>query len=203
MTHLPSELDTILLDRDGTLIRECHYLSDPDKVELIPGTISPMRRLSARGIRFFLVTNQSGIGRGYFSQDAYQAVQDRLRSLLQAQGITLAGEAFCPHAPGESCGCRKPDIGMWEQLRASHHLDPRKSVIIGDKRADIAFGLNASLYTILVLTGHGRDEAHALGLPKPDNEVLEIPGRIDSAPHAVADNLGTALTWIEKRLDSR
>jgi D-glycero-D-manno-heptose 1,7-bisphosphate phosphatase len=92
---------------------------------------------------------------------------------------------------------------MWEQLRADHHLDPQKSVIIGDKRADIAFGLNASLYTILVLTGHGRDEAHALGIPEPVDEVYELPGRIDPAPHAVAGNLGAALSWIEKRLDSR
>jgi D-glycero-D-manno-heptose 1,7-bisphosphate phosphatase len=203
MTSLPSQLNTILLDRDGTLIRECHYLSDPDKVELIPGIISPMRHLCRLGIRFFLVTNQSGIGRGYFSQDEYLAVQKRLRNLLKNQGIILSGELFCPHAPEESCSCRKPGIGMWNQLHASFRLDPQKSIMIGDKRADITFGLNASLYTILVLTGHGLKEARALNLPDLDDDILELADRTGALPHAVARDLGAALTWIEKRLDSR
>jgi len=203
MTSLPSQLNTILLDRDGTLIRECHYLSDPDKVELIPGIISPMRHLCRLGIRFFLVTNQSGIGRGYFSQTEYLAVQKRLRSLLQVQGITLAGEVFCPHAPEESCPCRKPNLGMWEQLRTSYQLDPRNTVMIGDKRGDIAFGLNASLYTILVLTGHGHSEARALNLPDLDDDILQLPTRTDPAPHVLARNLGAAFNWIKKQLDSR
>jgi len=200
MTSLPADLHSILLDRDGTLIQECHYLSDPDKVELIPGVVEPMRRLCARGIRFFLVTNQSGIGRGYFSQADYQAVQERLRALLEDEGITLAGEAFCPHAPDESCPCRKPNIGMWNKLQSRYHLDPQHCVMIGDKRADISFGHNASLYTILVLTGHGSKEATALNLPAIKTDVLELRPHTAPAPHAVAKDLGAALEWMEKRL---
>ncbi|GAU09365.1 D-glycero-alpha-D-manno-heptose-1,7-bisphosphate 7-phosphatase [Desulfoplanes formicivorans] len=203
MTTLPDNVHTILLDRDGTLIRECHYLKDPHKVRLIPGVAAPMRRLREQGVRFYLVTNQSGIGRGYFSMQDFQAVQKRLRELLRDQGITLAGEAFCPHTPQDACSCRKPATGMWKHLAARDHLDPRTTVMIGDKRADIAFGLNASLYTILVLTGHGRKEAQALEIPLPDQGVMELQTRSDQAPHAVATDLGEALSWIARRMQQR
>ncbi|WP_462324502.1 D-glycero-alpha-D-manno-heptose-1,7-bisphosphate 7-phosphatase [Desulfoplanes sp.] len=201
-TTMARPVPTVLLDRDGTLIQECHYLSDPEKVALIPGVAEPMRRLGAHNVRFFLVTNQSGIGRGYFSLADYHAVQVRLRTLLRNQGITLAGEAFCPHAPEESCRCRKPGTGLWEELRSRYHLEPNHCVMIGDKRADIAFGLNASLYTILVLTGHGRDEAKTLGIPESVEEAIELPDRSAGAPHAVAKDLGAALSWIKKRLET-
>ncbi|PIE68660.1 MAG: HAD family hydrolase [Deltaproteobacteria bacterium] len=197
---LPADLSTILLDRDGTLIRECHYLADPAKVELIPGVAAPMRRLCRQGIQFFLVTNQSGIGRGYFSLDEYRAVQQRLQTLLAEEGITLAGEAFCPHAPHVGCACRKPGIGMWETLRSRHALDARHCVMIGDKRADIGFGHHASLCTILVLTGHGNNEAQALNLPDLKKDILHLPSLSPPAPHILAKDLGTALTWIEQQL---
>ena len=201
MPPLPSHITNILLDRDGTLIRECHYLCDPDKVELIPGIIDPMHRLYAKGIRFFLVTNQSGIGRGYFSKEEYKAVQTQLVAMLAEQDILLAGGAFCPHAPDEQCLCRKPKIGMWQELVAQHALLPEATLMIGDKRADISFGLNASLYTLLVLTGHGAEESTALGLPRLQQKVLELEHRRPGWPHAIAQDLGSALEWINQKSD--
>lgn len=203
MTTLPAKIQTVLLDRDGTLIEECHYLKDPHKVRLIPGVAQPMRHLGEQGVRFFLVTNQSGIGRGYFSTQDFQSVQKRLRELLRAQEITLAGEAFCPHTPQDACNCRKPATGMWKQLASTYHLQARTAVMIGDKRADIAFGLNASLYTILVLTGHGRKEAESLKIPLPHQGVMELQTRSAQAPHAVATDLGAALSWIARRMHCR
>ncbi len=189
----------ILLDRDGTLIRECHYLCDPDKVELIPGTIAPMRRLQKNGVRFFLVTNQSGIGRGYFSRNEYESVQRRLTEILSQQNIRLTGAACCPHAPDEACTCRKPAPGMWHELTARYDLPPQQTVMIGDKRADITFGRNASLFTILVLTGHGVKEAAALGLPSLPGDIQELPNPRKNEPHLMAKDLGTALDWLAEK----
>ncbi|MDD2220239.1 MAG: HAD family hydrolase [Desulfoplanes sp.] len=197
MSSLLRPITNILLDRDGTLIKECHYLCDPDNVELIPGVIAPMRNLQARGVHFFLVTNQSGIGRGYFSREEYQKVQKRLADILAEQGILLTDNFFCPHAPDQECNCRKPRTGMWQELVARHALTPEQTVMIGDKRADITFGLNASLqYTILVLTGHGAKESTALDLPRLHQDILELPERRPGWPHAVARDLGSALAWI-------
>ncbi|HCU70013.1 MAG TPA: HAD family hydrolase, partial [Desulfomicrobium sp.] len=95
-----TRIETILLDRDGTLIEERHYLRDPELVALIPGAAAPMRRLAELGCRFFLASNQSGIGRGLLTPDDYFAVHARLEELLRAEGITLGGAAFCPHGPG-------------------------------------------------------------------------------------------------------
>jgi D-glycero-D-manno-heptose 1,7-bisphosphate phosphatase len=203
MLQLPQRITNILLDRDGTLIRECHYLCDPDKVEFIPGIIKPMRSLYARGVRFFLVTNQSGIGRGYFSREEYNAVQTQLVGMLADQSILLSGGAFCPHAPEEQCLCRKPEIGMWQELVAQHALVPEETLMIGDKRADISFGLNASLYTILVLTGHGGAESKALDLPPLQQTVHELEHRRPGWPHAVARDLGSALAWIHWRFSPK
>jgi D-glycero-D-manno-heptose 1,7-bisphosphate phosphatase len=102
MTHI----DTILLDRDGTLIEERHYLKDPDLVALIPGTIAPLRRLAELGCRFFLASNQSGIGRGILTEYEYRSVHERLEAMLLAEGIRLGDAAFCPHAP--DAGLRLP-----------------------------------------------------------------------------------------------
>jgi D-glycero-D-manno-heptose 1,7-bisphosphate phosphatase len=178
-----TRIHTILLDRDGTLIEERHYLRDPEQVVLVPGAAEPMRRLAELGCRFFLASNQSGIGRGLLTTDDYLAVHARLEGLLQSEGITLTGAAFCPHGPAEGCPCRKPLTGMWTELSARFGLHPESTVMIGDKAADIAFGRAIGCAeTVLVLTGHGRDEAIKLGL---DPSVATVqacpagPGRPD------------------------
>lgn len=157
----------VLLDRDGTVIYDRHYLSDPEGVALLPGAADGLRLLRDAGAALFLVTNQSGIGRGMFSEDSFFACQARLEELLRCEGLELAGSIFCPHAPEQTgCACRKPQTGMWEELRDAHGLLPETSAMIGDKAVDIAFGRNAGLAaSVLVLTGKGEREAAALGLP--------------------------------------
>ncbi|PKN42330.1 MAG: HAD family hydrolase [Deltaproteobacteria bacterium HGW-Deltaproteobacteria-18] len=158
-------IDTILLDRDGTLIEERHYLSEPALVALIPGVAVPMRRLAGLGCSFYLASNQSGIGRGLFSEDDYRRVHARLVELLLAEGIVLGGAAHCPHSPEDKCECRKPRVGIWQKLAATYGLSPEKTVMIGDKVADIRFGQAIGCAeTVLVLTGHGSDAARGLGL---------------------------------------
>lgn len=160
-------LSAVLLDRDGTVIYDRHYLSDPEGVELLPGAVEGLRLLQGAGAELFLVTNQSGIGRGMFSEQSYLACHARLEELLQHEGLRFADSAFCPHAPEQQdCACRKPQSGMWERLRDTHGLSSETSVMIGDKLVDIAFGQNAGLAaTVLVLTGKGEKEAAKLGIP--------------------------------------
>lgn len=98
----------VLLDRDGTLIEDKHYLSEPSGVALLPGVGPALSRLVQAGHRLFLVSNQSGVGRGYFTEQAVVACQKRLEELLEPYGVAFTDAVWCPHAPEESCFCRKP-----------------------------------------------------------------------------------------------
>lgn len=191
-----TSIDTILLDRDGTLIEERHYLRDPDLVALIPGVAAPMRRLGMLGCAFYLASNQSGIGRGLFSAKEYHRVHARLEELLLAEGIRLAGAAHCPHAPEDACQCRKPRTGLWQELAGRFGLSARKTAMIGDKVADIRFGQAIGCAeTVLVLTGHGREAAHRLGLDEPSLPVRRCaPG--PDRPTWLARDLGSFLNHL-------
>ena len=194
-----TDIDTILLDRDGTLIEERHYLSDPALVTLIAGVAAPMRRLIELGCGFYLASNQSGIGRGFFSVDDYHKVHARLVDLLLAERITLGGAAFCPHAPEDGCDCRKPRTGLWGELAATFGLRPEKTIMVGDKVADIRFGhAIGCAETALVLTGHGRDAARKLGLPELEEPVRRCAP--DSGnPTWLARDLGSILTLLVQK----
>ena len=186
-----------LIDRDGTIIVEKHYLHDPEQVELVPGAAEALAGLQRAGIRLFVVTNQSGIGRGYYSREDFLAVQERLASLLASHGVALDGTSYCPHAPEECCTCRKPGPGMWEQLRARHGLKADETAMIGDNASDVAFGLACGLAeSILVLTGHGLRFAGKLGLPPFKGEWLRLPNRSPGQPTAMARNLASAASLI-------
>ncbi|HWR04001.1 MAG TPA: HAD-IIIA family hydrolase [Humidesulfovibrio sp.] len=182
----------VFLDRDGTVIVEKHYLHDPDGVELLPGAAEGMRRMVALGLRLVLVSNQSGVGRGYFGRDAVERVHGRLIELLAAQGVRLDALYICPHAPGkdgagEPCGCRKPLPGLIERASRELGLDPARSFVIGDKPCDVDMGLVVNATTFLVTTGYGA--AHAAAG--------------DCRPHHVAAGLSEAAGIIESILAAR
>ncbi len=191
-------IDSLILDRDGTVIADKHYLADPDGVELLPGAGEALARLARAGVRLFLASNQSGIGRGYFSEADQRAVHARLEALLQdGFGVTLSGAAHCPHAPEDGCDCRKPAPGMWRALAAAHGLDPAATAMVGDKIADVRFGLDAGLaLSALVLTGKGAEHAARLGLPAPAGPVLEVRPRGEGRPHLVARDLAALADWL-------
>lgn len=197
-------MENVFCDRDGTIIYDRHYLSDPAGVELLPGAAAGLARLAAAGSRLFVVTNQSGIGRGLFGTGEYLACHRRLEELLAERGIALAGSAFCPHEPAEEkgCACRKPATGMWEALRAEYGLDPERSVMIGDKPEDIGFGKEAGFpLTILVLTGKGEKSAAAFGLPQlpPDATFLRLSGQAwvrEDWPDCLARDLDGAADFL-------
>lgn len=155
----------VLFDRDGTVIFDRHYLSDPDGVELIPGTGEALASLGKAGVSAYLVSNQSGIGRGYFPESGWYACQERLDELLAAYGAGFEDSRFCPHAPEVNCDCRKPGIGMWKSLREAYGLEAASCAMVGDKPEDLRFGINSGLAAaVLVLTGKGEKSAEKLGL---------------------------------------
>jgi len=194
-----TDISTILLDRDGTLIEERHYLRDPDLVALIPGVAVPMRRLGEMGCGFYLASNQSGIGRGLFSAEEYRRVHARLEELLLAEDIRLSGAAHCPHAPEDGCQCRKPRTGLWLELTGRFNLSAHKAVMIGDKVADIRFGQAIGCAeTVLVLTGHGPEAARRLGLAEPLAPVLRCPPGPDR-PTWLARDLGSYLSQLVQK----
>lgn len=193
---LPAIRD-VLLDRDGTIIEERHYLCDPAGVALVPGGGEALGRLVRAGKRLFCVTNQSGIGRGYYTQAHFQAVQKRLEDLLVPFGAKFTETAFCPHAPNDNCACRKPATGLFEALSARHGLDPAATVMIGDAASDIAFGLAfGAAVTILVMTGHGRRDAEKLQLPHLSGDIWVLAERQPAWPHVLARDLPAAVAFL-------
>lgn len=117
-----SVFPSLLFDRDGTLIEDKHYLSDPDGVTLLPHVGECLKRLSRQGHQLFMVSNQSGIGRGMFSRREADACNARLIELLEGFGVRFTDMLYCPHSPDEGCSCRKPATGMWNALREQYRL---------------------------------------------------------------------------------
>lgn len=145
----------VLIDRDGTINVEKHYLSDPNQLELYPGVGDAIRRLNQAGFGVAVVTNQSGIARGYFDLARLETIHARLHQLLAEHGAHVDGIYLCPHGPDDDCTCRKPLPGMVEQAVNDHGFDPARSVMVGDKEVDVEMGLAVGAETFLVRTGHG------------------------------------------------
>ncbi len=162
-----------IFDRDGTVIVERNYLSEPHEVELIPGAAEGLRELRKIGLGLLVVTNQSGVGRGYFDEVKLAAIHEQLTNLLAAQGVILDGIYYCPHKPEDGCRCRKPQPRLVELAAAEHGFDPGLSFVIGDKPCDIDLGRSVGATTILVGTGYGRQVA-ADGLTSPDHVANDV-----------------------------
>jgi histidinol-phosphate phosphatase family protein len=178
----------VFLDRDGTLIDDEHYLSDPEKVRLRPGAARAVKRLRDAGLATVVVTNQSGIARGLFTEADYARVRERLDALLAAQGATLDASYHCPHHPefGEACACRKPGIALFQQAASEHALDLARSAFIGDRFRDVAPAARFGGYGVLV--------------PSPDTPFADMERAREA--FAVATALDSAvdrvLAWMSR-----
>jgi len=137
MAHDSSIKKFALLDRDGTIIVDKFYLQDPDLIEFAPGAIEGLQLLRDSGFQLLLVTNQSGIARGYFDEACLSRVHERLKALLARHGIKLAEIYYCPHGPGDGCQCRKPATGMVKQAMADFGFSANQAVLIGDSIVDM------------------------------------------------------------------
>ena len=122
----------VYLDRDGTINEEVNSLDNPDRLRLIPGAAEAIRLLNEAGILAVVVSNQAGIGRGYFSAATVEAIHERLAELLATQGARLDGVYYCPHHPSEGCECRKPKAGMLMRAAREHNIDTQRAFMVGD-----------------------------------------------------------------------
>jgi D-glycero-D-manno-heptose 1,7-bisphosphate phosphatase len=174
--HLVSGRKAVFWDRDGTLMEEVHYCGDPARVKIYPKVPEALRALKQAGFLNFIVSNQSGIGRGLITGAQYHAVQ---RELLRQVGEELIDASyFCPDAPDVPSLRRKPEPGMLLEASAEFGIHLSASYVVGDKAADIECGRRVGAATILVLTGYGRQQTCA-----PDFTAADASGAADWILH--------------------
>jgi len=185
---------TLFLDRDGVVVVDRHYLSDPASVELVRGAGGAMARAQAAGFQLIGMSNQSGLGRGKFGPEQLAAVMTRLDEILDEEGTGFDGFYYCPHAPEDGCRCRKPAPGLFHEAAGRFSWDPVRSWMVGDKAADVAFGRNAGLGSILVRTGYGVGEENTVREAWADDPRVFIEDDLASAVDLILSQLGeTAL----------
>ena len=172
----------VFLDRDGTINVDPGYLGDPEKFHFLPGVVNALTRLREAGYLIFVISNQSGIARGFFRDEDLRKIHDKMTAALRAEGIALDGIYYCPHHPAEQCSCRKPSPALVLEASRSYDIDLRGSFFIGDRVSDIETGKNAGCSTILVLTGAGEEA------------LRELPA--SRQPDHVARDLFVAVSWI-------
>ena len=183
----------VFLDRDGTIIEEVGYLDRPERVELFPWTIDAVRVLNRAGLAVVLVSNQSGVARGFFTEAVVDAVHQRMADLLNEGGARIDAYYYCPHHPdgkvpryAQPCDCRKPGRGLVDRAVQELGIDPAKSFVVGDRWLDVALGRAVGAQSVLVRTGYGASEE--------DRQPADL------AADAVVDNLIAATSWILGRL---
>ncbi|OAG27333.1 D-glycero-beta-D-manno-heptose 1,7-bisphosphate 7-phosphatase [Thermodesulfatator autotrophicus] len=177
----------IFLDRDGTINEEVNYLKDPKDFHLLPGVPEAISLFNQAGFAVVVLTNQSGIARGYFSLETLEAIHQKMNQELSSQGAFLDGIYFCPHHPEENCECRKPKPGLAKLAAKELGLDLSRSYVIGDRTSDIVLAKNIGGKGILVLTGYGRQE------------LLQTIPTTGIKPDLIAENLLDAAKKIIKK----
>ena len=155
-----SKSAAVFVDRDGTIMENIDYCSDPKQVRIFPGVPEALQRLKSNGFKVIIITNQSGIGRGFFTIEQYRAVEAEM--LHQLGDGLIDASYFCPDVPGQPSSCRKPAPGMILQATREHRIDLSRSFFIGDKEIDAECGRNAGVRTIRVETGIQHDTAGSI-----------------------------------------
>ena len=177
----------LFVDRDGTLIREREYLSEPGDVEILPGVAAALRQVRSAGHPVAVITNQAGVGRGYFTAARLWEVMARMRELLRAEGVELDTVRVCPHAPDAGCDCRKPQGRLLREAADDLRISLRDSAMVGDRWSDVDAGQGVGAAGVLVRTGYGTGEER-LAADRP-------------AADAVLDDLAAAARWFLDRAD--
>lgn len=157
-------LSAALLDRDGTINVDRHYLADPDGVTLLPGALEGLAALQQAGIRLAVISNQSGVGAGRISLDTLARVNQRLLDILGRGGVRLDGIYCCLHRPDEGCSCRKPLPALAHQAARELGLDLSRAIVAGDKAADVGLARALGVPAFLMTTGHGTATLNAGGV---------------------------------------
>jgi histidinol-phosphate phosphatase family protein len=173
----------VFLDRDGTLLEDGGYTHRIEDYRLLPGVAEALASLARAGFHLAIVTNQSGIGRGYYTAEDFERFHSRLLADLAARGVAIEASYVCPHRPDEGCACRKPAPGLLERARDELGADLAASWVVGDHATDVELARRAGCAgAVLVLTGHGAEEEPAV--------PTDVPR---------ASDLGAAAAWILSR----
>lgn len=187
----PDMSKAVFLDRDGTVNEEVGYLTDLGKLRLIPGSGPAIRRLNQAGFKVVLVTNQSGVARGYFPESLVHEAHLQLDQMLKSDGARIDAVYYCPHHPtaGNShytvdCDCRKPRTGLIERAVKDLAIDINRSYMVGDKWSDIELAQRAGVHSVLVMSGFG-----------PNDPGNKRPDRLKD-PDFFAHSLSEAAGWI-------
>ena len=196
MSKKAEKRSAVFFDRDGTLIADAGYLNHPSLIKLFSQTAEALKRLRKAGFYLFVVTNQSGVARGYFSEAQVKNVHQNLRRMLKVKGAKIDAFFYCPHHPqgkvksfSKKCDCRKPSPGMVKQALKRYSIDLKKSYVVGDKLDDVLLAKNAKVAAgLLVRTGNGR---------KSELEFRKL--KLKNS--AVVSNLAQAAQWILSRKD--
>ena len=164
----------VFVDRDGTLVADRGYVHRIEDYQLLPGAAAGLRRLQEAGFGLAIVTNQSGIGRGRYSEADFQRFQRHLVADLAGQGVAIAASYHCPHRPDEGCACRKPGTALLERARDELGADLSASWVIGDQPSDLELAQRAGCRAVYMLSGQGAERR------------ADVPGDIASATDLVA-----------------
>jgi len=185
----------VFLDRDGTLIEDVGYLDRLDRIALFPWTVDAIRALNRGGFVVVVITNQSGVARGFFTEAFVEETHRHLSARLAAGGARIDAYYYCPHHPDGSvadyrrrCDCRKPASGLVDRAVRDLGLDPARSFVVGDKWLDVELARTAGARGVLVRTGTGAAE-----------EARPRPG---VSADVIVDNLAGAASWILMNLQS-
>ncbi len=183
----------VFLDRDGTVCEEVGYLSSVIQMQLIPRSGKAIRKLNERGFKIIIVTNQAGVARGFFPESILPALHAEMERLLREEGAHIDGLFFCPHHPTEgiapyriACDCRKPAPGLLLKAAIQFGVDLASSYMVGDHLSDVECGQRVGAQSILLLTGHGREQLERMAL-------------LPAPPSHIADDLFEAAEWILDR----
>jgi D,D-heptose 1,7-bisphosphate phosphatase len=183
----------VFLDKDGTLIEDVPYNVNPDLMRLTSGAVEGLRSLHAAGYKLIIISNQSGVARGYFPEEALLAVEARSRQMLAEMGVVLTGFYYCPHHPDGyvpgyniNCSCRKPEPGLILDAAKEHGIDLASSWFIGDILNDVEAGRRAGCKTVLIDNG---------------NETEWVLSSL-RLPHYIATDLADAARIIEGKREN-
>ena len=176
----------VFLDRDGTISEDVGYLNDVSQFRMFPFAAGAIRRLNDANLPVIVVTNQSGVGRGFFAESMVQTVHREMVQQLAAAGAHLTAIYYCPHTSEDECECRKPKPGMIRQAASEHGVDLARSFVVGDRYGDVELAQANGGQGVLVRTGYGDEDLRVNGA-----------GWIRQ-PDFVADDLTDAVAWILK-----
>ncbi len=179
----------VFVDRDGTINVDGPYLSDPDKFKMYPGVGKGIKELKDNGFKIIVITNQSGIARGYFTEKDLADIHDKMKKEFEKFNVELDGIYYCPHHPDDGCNCRKPKTGLFDIAIKEHDIDVKKSYMLGDKILDVVAGKKIGTKNILIPVSDIIDDSVIEGINYEKNKC-------ECTPDYIADSFANAIKWI-------